>query len=171
MLTIKLNHDKNDMVDVLNLTKEQSIKSKAAMIFGILSPKVLADSLFDDESEIPSDMKTISGCIEKVLSICENDEMRVYSLLNFYTLNEKISQLYILSKDRSKVDELINDEKDELKKALKMIALQIKLQPFSNILEVIKKANGDFNLFYDEVKESMEKAEDFAKDLNSDDNF
>ena len=169
MLTIKMNHDNDTITGVLAMTKEETLKVKAAMIFSILSPKVLSDSLFDDESEVPANMKTKSGSIEAMLSLCDNDAMVAFGLLNFINLEESLSEGYYLVKNSKKIDELVNDEKDGFKKALKMMAIQVKLKPISLLIDDIKNSNGNFIEFYNKIKPHLESAESMFSSLANDD--
>lgn len=162
MLTINLNHENDKISDVLGISKDQLVKTKAAMIFSILSPKILGDSLFDDENEMPANMKTKSGSIEIMLSHCNTDEMKVFSLLNFFDFYDKIISVYYMATGKVNFDELLEDEKDSLKKALKMVAIQMKIKPIQILIDNIKDANGNFDKFYDNVKENLLKAEDIG---------
>lgn len=167
MLTINFNHTQEKLSDVLGLTKDELIRTKAAMIFGVLSPKVLAKSLYDDESEVPDNLKTTSGSLETMLSILDNDAMRAFSLLNFMHLYENLLQGYHLATGKINIDELLDDEKDGLKKAVKMMAVQIQIKPVQMLIDMIKDANGNFDKFYDDVKENILKAEDMGSLFNT----
>lgn len=173
MLTIQLNHECDKISDVLGITNEQLIKTKAAMIFGVLTPKVLASQLFDDSSEIPSNMKTASGCIEKIIEYLETDGMKTFVLLNFFSFYERMMSGYLLCENKSKLDEILSDEKDDFKKAIKKLAALAQLKSVEYLIDYTKEANGNFDKFFELIKDSLEKAESvsdmFNENLDDDD--
>lgn len=164
LTTLNYNHSEDTISDSIGLDKDELLYSKLAIIFSVMSPRVLADELFDDDDEIPENMKSVSGCVELLMSLMKNEKMVVFSLLHFTQLYEKLSSGLALLNHKVDVDKLMesdDDEKgkmDDIMKAVKNLALKVSLAPVKILVEHIKEANGDFNKFRDIIQEQLDSA-------------
>lgn len=164
LTTLNYNHSEDTISDSIGLDKDELLYSKLAIIFSVMSPRVLADELFDDDDEIPENMKSVSGCVELLMSLMKNEKMVVFSLLHFTQLYEKLSSGLALLNKKVNVDELMesdDDEKgkmDDIMKAVKNLALKVSLAPVKILVEHIKEANGDFNKFRDIIQKQLDSA-------------
>lgn len=164
LTTLNYNHSKDTISDSIGLDKDELLYSKLAIIFSVMSPRILADELFDDDDEIPENMKSVSGSVELLMSLMKNEKMVVFSLLHFTQLYEKLSSGLALLNNKVNVDELMesdDDEKgkmDDIMKAVKNLALKVSLAPVKLLVEHIKEANGDFNKFRDIIQKQLDSA-------------
>lgn len=164
LTTLNYNHSEDTISDSIGLDKDELLYSKLAIIFSVMSPRVLADELFDDDDEIPENMKSVSGCVELLMSLMKNEKMLVFSLLHFTQLYEKLSSGLALLNHKVDVDKLMesdDDEKgkmDDIMKAVKNLALKVSLAPVKTLVEHIKEANGDFNKFRDIIQKQLDSA-------------
>jgi ADP-dependent phosphofructokinase/glucokinase len=163
LTTLNYNHSEDTISDSIGLDENELLYSKLAIIFSVMSPRVLADELFDDDDEIPENMKSVSGCVELLMSLMKNEKMVVFSLLHFTQLYEKLSSGLALLNHKVNIDDLMesDDEKgkmDDIMKAVKNLALKVSLAPVKILVEHIKEANGDFNKFRDIIQEQLDSA-------------
>jgi len=165
LTTLNYNHSKDTISDSIGLDKDELLYSKLAIIFSVMSPRVLADELFDDDDEIPENMKSVSGCVELLMSLMKNEKMIVFSLLHFTQLYEKLSSGLALLNKKVNVDDLMESDDDEkgkmgsdIMKAVKNLALKVSLAPVKSLVEHVKEANGDFNKFRDIIQEQLDSA-------------
>jgi hypothetical protein len=164
LTTLNYNHSKDTISDSIGLDENELLYSKLAIIFSIMSPRVLADNLFDDEDEIPENMKSVSGCVELLMSLMKNEKMVVFSLLHFTQMYEKLSSGLAILNKKVNIDDLMesdDDEKgkmDDIMKAVKNLALKVSLAPVKILVEHIKEANGDFNKFRDIIQKQLDSA-------------
>lgn len=159
MLKIKFNHDADSVSESIYLSKQEILKVKAALIFASLNFKILSDTLFDKSDEIPKNMKTVSGSLEKSLEYLSNesDACLVYALINFNHIYDKCNSLYYLYKDNNIVDKILKDQENEMQKTIKKLFILASIKPIEILTEKIKKVNGNFELFYDEIKELLQE--------------
>lgn len=162
MLKIKFNHDSDSLTESLFLSEEEIIKVKSAIIFASLNPKILSDSLFDNPDEIPNNMKTVSGSLEKSLEYLSNesDACLLYALINFNHIYDKCNSLYDLYKDNNIVDEILKDQENEMQKTIKKLFILASIKPIEILTEKIKKVNGNYELFHDDIKELLNMGEE-----------
>ena len=164
LTTLNYNHSKDTISDSIGLDENELLYSKLAIIFSIMSPRVLADNLFDDEDEIPENMKSVSGCVELLMSLMKNEKMVVFSLLHFTQMYEKLSSGLAILNKKVNIDDLMesdDDEKgkmDDIMKAVKNLALKVSLAPVKILVDHIKEANGDFNKFRDIIQKQLDSA-------------
>ena len=164
LTTLNYNHSKDTISDSIGLDENELLYSKLAIIFSIMSPRVLADNLFDDEDEIPENMKSVSGCVELLMSLMKNEKMVVFSLLHFTQMYDKLSSGLAILNKKVNIDDLMesdDDEKgkmDDIMKAVKNLALKVSLAPVKILVEHIKEANGDFNKFRDIIQKQLDSA-------------
>ena len=156
MLTINFNHSAKNLSNSLGMSKDDLMYAKLALMFSSLSPKILATQLFDNQDEAPESMTTLSGCLETLMPLMKTDSMTVFALLHFNEITENLLGAYAYINDKDKVDELFTkengEEENEMIKALKKLALEVKLTPIRMLSEYVRDANGDFDKFYNDIK-------------------
>ena len=76
--------------------------------------------------------------------------------LMFSSLSPKILATFAYINDKEKIKEILTnedgEEENEMIKALKKLALEVKLTPVRMLSEYVRDANGDFDKFYNDIK-------------------
>ena len=96
-------------------------------------------------------------------------KFKLFILNNFFILtftliactfpnNDQGNNLVIYSgRSESIVDEILKDQENEMKKTIKKLFILASIKPIEILTEKIKKVNGNFELFYDEIKELLQE--------------
>lgn len=149
-MNITFEHNANTIGEAINLNNDDLLYTKKALIFSVLSPRVLVDKLYDNSDDAPLNMSTVSGRLELGLSLLKSDEMKLFYLLNFNDIYEKLVEMYVIYKNPEKIEEVFKDkgeDSDGLTIAIKNLMLQVKLKPIKDLIDYIEQSNGDFNTF------------------------
>ncbi len=147
-MNITFEHNANTIGEAINLNNDDLLYTKKALIFSVLSPRVLVDKLYDNSDDAPLNMSTVSGRLELGLSLLKSDEMKLFYLLNFNDIYEKLVEMYVIYKNPEKIEEVFKDKDgDGLTTAIKNLMLQVKLKPIKDLIDYIEQSNGDFNTF------------------------
>lgn len=116
-------HDAEKINDALGLSYEQDTKCREVVFFSAFSNYLLGRELFDDESERPRSLSTMTGDLEKAMSLLDTDIEKSYMLLLFR--NNHTLALEVIAKYRV----LENADKTERKKLdLILGLLELKLE-------------------------------------------
>jgi hypothetical protein len=76
-------HDAEKINDALGLSHEQDTKCREVVFFSAFSNYLIGAELFDDDSERPRSLSTMTGDLEKAMSLLETDKEKSYMLLLF----------------------------------------------------------------------------------------
>lgn len=161
-MNLTFNHEAETLSKSINMDENDVIYTKKALIFSILSPKVLSDLLYDDADDAPSNMLTVSGRLELGLSLLNNDNMKFYYLYNFNEIYNKLVEMYVIYKNPEKIEKLIKENSSGLDMALKNLMVQIKIKPMKDLVEIIEKSNGDFSKFIENTKNLVLDPDDLS---------
>jgi hypothetical protein len=145
MLNINFNHSEDNISSAIRLSENDINYIKKVLIFTILSPRILSEMLFDNDDEIPNNMKTTTGAIEQGLTLLKNDNMIFYYLFNFYEFNKKITEKYAVYKYEDKVMDMFEGE--GIEKTIKQLILQLEVQSSKQLFKIIEDSKGDFDKF------------------------
>jgi hypothetical protein len=145
MLNINFNHSEDNISSAIRLSENDIDYIKKVLIFSILSPKILSEMLFDNDDEIPNNMKTTTGAIEQGLTLLKNDNMIFYYLFNFYEFNKKISEKYAIYKYEDKAMDMFEGE--GIEKTIKQLILQLEIESSKRLFKIIEDSKGDFDKF------------------------
>jgi hypothetical protein len=116
-------HDAEKINDALGLSYEQDMKCREVVFFSAFTNYFIGRELFDDESERPRSLSTMTGDLEKAMSLLDTDREKSYMLLLFR--NNHNLALEIISKYRL----LENADKAERRKLdLILGLLELKLE-------------------------------------------
>jgi hypothetical protein len=145
MLNINFNHSEDNISSAIRLSENDIDYIKKVLIFTILSPKILSEMLFDNDDEIPNNMKTTTGAIEQGLTLLKNDNMIFYYLFNFYEFNKKITEKYAVYKYKDKAMDMFEGE--GIEKTIKQLILQLEIESSKQLFKIIEDSKGDFDKF------------------------
>jgi hypothetical protein len=78
-------HEAEKINDALGLSYEQDAKCREVIFFSAFSNYFIGVDLFDNEEERPKSLSTLTGDLEKALSLLKDDREKSYMLLLFKT--------------------------------------------------------------------------------------
>ena len=84
----KFNHSISKINDALGISQELNKKCSEIIFFSAISNHYIANELFDDRTTAPSSLTTMTGDLEKCISLCSSDEELHYMLLMFRQFHE-----------------------------------------------------------------------------------
>lgn len=145
MLNINFNHSEDNISSAIGLSKNDIDYIKKVLIFTILSPKILSEMLFDNDDEIPNNMKTTTGAIEQGFTLLKNDNMIFYYLFNFDEFKKKIYEKYAIYKYENEAMNMFEGE--GIEKTIKQLMLQLEIQSSKQLFKIIEDSKGDFDKF------------------------
>lgn len=81
-------HNVSKIIDALGITEELNKKCSEIIFFSAISNHYIANELFDDRTDAPPSLTTMTGDLEKCISLCSSDEELHYLLLMFRQFHE-----------------------------------------------------------------------------------
>ena len=78
-------HDADKINDALGLSYEQDAKCREVVFFSAFTNYLIGTELFDSEDERPRSLSTMTGDLEKAMSLLDDDREKSYMLLLFRT--------------------------------------------------------------------------------------
>jgi hypothetical protein len=153
----KFDHSKDTLGSVIGMSDYDQHYVKTSIIFEVISTSLLTQDLFEDPSEAPKDMTTVSGLLEKSLRHAKTPLQQMYCLLEFqvgyaHTRHgmEMIEEKQEKQKDKKVDGKDIKDE-DGLKNLLSKLVDKLKTLPLQATIEEVIKCNYDFDTFVKNV--------------------
>jgi len=89
MENIKFNHDVKTMSEALCISDERRHYLHAVVLFNMVYQNIMVTSLFDEPEEAPANMRTKSGCLEKMLEAAETESERIYITWEYCSVDLK----------------------------------------------------------------------------------
>jgi len=89
MEKIQFNHDVRTMSEALCIPDERRHYLHAVVLFNMVYQSIMVHSLFDDPDEAPINMRTKSGCLEKMLEAAETEAERLYIVWEYCSVDIK----------------------------------------------------------------------------------
>ena len=107
----EFNHSKDHFHDAMNIPSYTRTRCRERIFFSAFSNALQRQELFEDEDDAPKEMSTVTGDLQRTLSMITDELEYEYTLLTFYG-HQKIAMeafsryKYLNSKDQSKEDKL-----------------------------------------------------------------
>jgi hypothetical protein len=107
----EFNHSKDHFHDAMNIPSYTRTRCRERIFFAAFSNALQRQDLFEDEEDAPKEMSTVTGDLQRTLSMITDDLEYEYTLLTFYG-HQKLAMeafgryKYLNSKDQSKEDKL-----------------------------------------------------------------
>ena len=107
----EFNHSKDAFHEAMNIPSYLRTKCRERIFFAAFSNALQRQDLFEDEEDAPKEMSTVTGDLQRTLSMITDDLEYEYTLLTFYG-HQKLAMeafgryKYLNSKDQSKEDKL-----------------------------------------------------------------
>jgi len=89
MEKIQFNHDVRTMSEALCIPDERRHYLHAVVLFNMVYQSIMVHSLFDEPDEAPINMRTKSGCLEKMLEAAETEAERLYIVWEYCSVDIK----------------------------------------------------------------------------------
>lgn len=107
----EFNHSKDHFHDAMNIPSYTRTRCRERIFFAAFSNALQRQDLFEDEEDAPKEMSTVTGDLQRTLSMITDDLEYEYTLLTFYGHQKMAMEAfgrykYLNSKDQSKEDKL-----------------------------------------------------------------
>jgi hypothetical protein len=161
---LKFRHDSDNIPTAMGFDKFIDDRCREIVHFSAFTNFFIKEDFFDDEDEkTPENLTTITGILEKALSLCKTKEEEVYTLFVFRNVHEHCSQALSAYK-------VFEDETDEKqKRKLKMLMELVELKALSDDdseREHLVTPKDMFNKI-DIAKKNMYNFEDYYKAISN----
>ena len=94
----KFNHEENNFHLAIGINEETKNICRERIFFTSFSNSLQADELFDDIDEVPQAFRTVTGDLERLLSMITNPKEYEYTLLTFMMYQRMAKEVYTLYK-------------------------------------------------------------------------
>lgn len=175
----KFNHEAEKLGRALSIPEETEHKIEEIIFYSAASNHLLGRELFENESDRPKALTTITGDLEKALGLTNTDEERFYMLLRFNNLHDLILECigkYRLLMDAEtpsqqkkasvviqilnmKLEEALEDKKKELDDNF--------ISPVSimNRIRLVKESRYNFEKYLSLVEQNKSNLNEFKPEL------
>jgi hypothetical protein len=167
----QLNHEKSDVGSAFGLSFYEQHYIKSAILFEILSTTKLTKQIYNSVDEVPNNMSSMTGFMERALSHAKTLEQQLYMLFEyqgaFFTIKDMITEEPQPTDLKDLKEKLKTDPGSVLSKLLAELTNKAKRSPIIAINEAIEKSGHDFEKFIEiilprDIFESMSE-EDLDK--------
>lgn len=84
---VKFDHSAGNVQAALSIPDHRSDVLDAKVLFNIINQAIMVSKLFDDPDDAPSNLRTKTGVIEKILDEAKSDNERVYLVWEYSRLD------------------------------------------------------------------------------------
>lgn len=172
----KFNHSVSKISDALGITKNLDSKCSEIIFFSAISNHFIASELFDDKADAPPALTTMTGDLEKAISLCKTEEEVHYVLLMFRQFHEISMDSIAKYTLRSELD---GSKRKHLDLMMQMMELKIEekaedmcsecitpSEMFKRI-ENVKKSRYDFDKYF-QLSNGANNIDDILKNVFKD---
>ena len=180
----EFNHSKDHFHDAMNIPSYMRTKCRERIFFAAFSNALQRIELFEDEDDVPKEMSTVTGDLQRTLSMITDDLEYEYTLLTFYGHQKMAMEAfgrykYLNSKDQSKEDKLklsiINliqelkdrDDDDDDKKEEEDEIDNITVNTIIKRISIVKDSQYNFETYLKQLTQKLSSRPD--SDFNVDD--
>lgn len=178
----EFNHSKEHFHDAMNIPTYVRTRCRERIFFAAFSNALQKQELFEDEDDAPKEMSTVTGDLQRTLSMITDDLEYEYTLLTFYGHQKMAMEAfgrykYLNSKDKSKEDKLklsiINlieelrdkDEEDDDKEEDEVD--NITVNTVIKRISIVKDSHYNFETYLKQLTKKLSSRQD--SDFNVDD--
>lgn len=178
----EFNHSKDHFHDAMNIPTYIRTRCRERIFFAAFSNALQKQELFEDEDDAPKEMSTVTGDLQRTLSMITDDLEYEYTLLTFYG-HQKIAMeafgryKYLNSKDQSKEDKLklsiinlieqLRDKDDEDDEEEKDELDNINVNTVIKRISIVKDSHYNFDVYLKQLTKKLSSRPD--SDFNVDD--
>lgn len=160
----KFQHDAEKINQALGLSDELDLKCLDIVVFSTISNHLLSEELFDSKDLAPRTLTTMSGDLQKALSLCSNEDEKNYVLLIFKQTHDMASEVIAKYKALNEAD-----PKEKIKLELMMKLLDFKIDDIASQVGAEHLRLTPSNLFkrFNLVKKSKYNFDNYLSLLNN----
>jgi len=161
---LEFTHDTSDIDQALHIPKEIKNAAIEKIIFSSVSNSLLGFELFDNEDDRPAELRTITGDLQKTLSLVTDQleyEYILFKFLHYHELVKTVMALYINLNYKAK-DEEAKKSAEQIKKLMVLKELletddeqrKNSIVSFNNMykkVDLVKKSNYNFQKYTEYV--------------------
>lgn len=178
----EFNHSKEHFHDAMNIPTYVRTRCRERIFFAAFSNALQKQELFEDEDDAPKEMSTVTGDLQRTLSMITDELEYEYTLLTFYG-HQKIAMeafgryKYLNSKDQSKEDKLklsiinlieqLRDKDDEDDEEEKDELDNINVNTVIKRISIVKDSHYNFDVYLKQLTKKLSSRPD--SDFNVDD--
>ena len=157
-------HDAEKINQALGLSDELDLKCLDIVIFSTICNHFLTEELFDSRDLAPKALTTMSGDLQKALSLCSNEDEKNYVLLIFKQTHDMASEVIAKHKMFNEAD-----PKEKIKLELMMKLLDFKIDDIASQVGAEHLRLTPSNLFkrFNLVKKSKYNFDNYLSLLNN----
>jgi len=161
---LNFKHDSDNVVIALGLPENTDERCREMVHFASFTSYLIKNDFFDDTDESPSNLRTITGVLEKALSLCKTKEEEIYLLFIFKHVHQHTTQA-IAAYD------MFNNEADQkAKKKMEMLMQLVEIKALADSeddredlitpkdmfkkIEIAKQNMYNFDNYYSVINES-----------------
>ena len=133
----QFNHDAENLQDALSISDETNKKIQEIILYSTAVNHLLGHELFDNSNERPKQLTTVTGDLEKALSLVETEEEKAYLLLKFQPLQEIMVQC--TGKYRMLVDAETSSQRNKASMLIQLLSLKLE----EELEQKLEKSNSD----------------------------
>lgn len=145
----ELNHEKSDVGSAFGLSFYEQHYIKSAILFEILSTIKLTKQIYNSIDEVPNNMSSMTGFMERALTHAKTLEQQLYMVFEyqgaFFAIKDMISEAPTDISDLK--EKLKTDPGGALAKLLAELTNKLKRSPLIAFNEAIEKSGHDFEKF------------------------
>lgn len=155
----KLDHSQKEMYKAFGISFYQKNYVRTAILFETLATSMLVNDFYDKIEDVPSNMRTVSGIVEKSLEHLKTVEEQCFGLMIFTETYDAVQNT--LKKMESE-EEKEKEYGTGIEATLRKLVDQLKAEPLKRTMKVIKECNYDFDKFIEKVLPA-EKADEMER--------
>ena len=159
----KFQHNAEKLYDAFGMSEAFDKKCREIIHFAAISNHLIAEELFDDRADAPRSLTTLTGDLEKAISLCQNQDEVNYVLFNFNQFHDMAMDTLAKHKLLSELDGI---KKEKLNVLLKMMEIKLKEEAEDSSLQMISPM--DMMNKVDLIKQSKHDFEKYLSLLSSD---
>jgi hypothetical protein len=141
-------HDAETITKALNISKDLDNRCHEIIFFSTMVNYCISHEMFDDRETAPRNITTLTGDLEKALSLCSNDQEKNYVLFMFRTVHELTTKFISIAeleeKQRKKLNILFNIMELE---TLGESKAEYSPQEIFRRLKLVRKSNYNFETY------------------------
>lgn len=91
MMNFNFNHDTEVIPVAMGYDIEIDEKCREIVYFSTFSNYFIKNEFYDDQAEVPSNLTTTTGILEKALNLCKTEEEQIYTIFIFKNISNNAS--------------------------------------------------------------------------------
>lgn len=148
----KLNHSCTSLAGVFGLTRYEEDYIKTAIIFEILSSRILVSELFTDIKDAPDDMTTMTGIFQRAFNHAKTGQQQLLLTLEYHNAYQEISSAVVdMITKKPEKESAKGDLKEDIGALLKKLIDKIQYVPYEMAMKTILECNHDFDAFCEKM--------------------